>query len=235
MLFNNGFKSHFYTISIAISITLLFCYTLGIAFSETNSSLKNQNIQTIGKQTDSIGWDKIITLAGATGIISILGTGLFSRYNTKKQLEIQQKNILKQIEIQQNNAISLLQSQLDKTIKEMQHERQLDGIQERLNLYASFVFILKRLRELILHSPSVSQEKLNKIEEEINSLIGVKFYLLGPIVVTRWLKLNDELIRNNAEVTSIKSLIDQLILEYNKEIREQYNELIGTEIPILED
>ena len=177
---------------------MLLSNLLDTTYSQTGSDLGDQTNQNSGKQTDSgsMGWVELVALVGGTGAISALGTGIFNRYNTKSQLKEQQKNMLEQIKVQQKNAISILGPQLEKTVKETAHNIQLNEIQDRLNLYASFTFDLKRLRELIRNATSPEQDKLNKIADDIGSLIRPKFYLLSPEVVNGWLEVNKKKYRD---------------------------------------
>jgi hypothetical protein len=113
----------------------------------------------------------------------------------------------------------------------MKHEKQLNEIHDKLSLYASFTFDLKRLREINWTSPPPEQHKLDKIAEDIGSLIRPKFYLLGPKVIREWLEVNKDYRNQN----SIRDLIEALREEYNTEIRAKYREFIGFDLPILED
>jgi hypothetical protein len=49
--------------------------------------------------------------------------------------------------------------------------------------------------------------------------------------VTKWIDFNN----NYYDIGNVKSLIDQLIKEYNENIREEYKKLLGREIPELRD
>ena len=222
-----------YAITVGMTTLLLFFSLAETSFSQTDSDIGDQTSQNNDNQTESssLGWEELVALVGGTGAISAVSTGVFNRYNTKSQLKNQQENMLAQIDKQQQNAISLLRLELDKTMKETIHDKQLNEIQDRLNLYASFTFDLKRLRELIRNSRSVQQDKLDKIAEDIRLLIRSKFYLLSPEVVSGWLEVN----KNYVNLNSIKSLIDRLVLEYNTEIRAKYNKLIGSDLPMIQD
>lgn len=225
-------------LELAITIVILSGGILPyIAFSQTSNNSQNQVNQTGNHETklESIGWDKIILLIGATGIISAVSTGLFNKYNTNKQLEKQQENTLKQIDKQQQNALSILARQLENTIKQMEYDRKLKELQEKLNLYATFSFDLKRLRELLKNAQKftlkIPREEVNEIAKQIGLLIRPKFYLLGSTVVQKWLELN----RDYTIQVAIQELIDSLMYEYNTDIKIKYKELTGSELPNLQD
>lgn len=181
-----------------------------ISFSQTANSSLNQTNQPAGSAP--LGWDKIIILVGATGVLSAIGTGLFNRFNTNKQLE----------------------KQLENNMKQLQYDRGLTQLQDRLNLYVTFSFDLKRLRELIRNSRNSSlqlpMEQVNEIANDISLLIGPKFYLLGSEVVKGWLEVN----KNYTNDGVIQALIDTLVREY-KIINKKYKEFTGSELPDLQD
>lgn len=227
MYFHHYSNTRYRPIFFTIGITLIFNIPSG-----AGQTVESQNSQ---EETESIGWDKIIALIGATGVISAVGTGFFNRYNTNKQLEKQQINTLKQIEKQQENALSILGAQLQNSLEQMKYDMRVKELQEKLNLYSAFSFNLKRLRELLtkeqLSNNVISQTELNSIQREVDLLIGPKFYLLGPEVVRGWLEIN----RNYENLTSIQNLIDKIVLEYNTIILVKYKQLTGSELPFLQD
>ena len=55
----------------------------------------------------------------------------------------------------------------------------------KLNIYASFAFDLKKLRELRRNYPVPPQNKVDEIVKDIDLLIRPKFYLLGPAIISR--------------------------------------------------
>lgn len=122
-----------------INAIILSVILSNTAYAQNDNDSRNT---TSAKQTQStsIGWDKIIMLVGATGLISAVGSGLFNSYNTNRQLNkqlkntltqlgIQQENTFKQIDKQQTNTLTQLGVQLENTIAQMKHERQFNAIQ----------------------------------------------------------------------------------------------------------
>jgi hypothetical protein len=97
----------------------------------------------------------------------------------------------------------------------MKYERQINVIQDRLNIYASFLFYLKKLRELL----------------NIDSLIGSKLYLLSPDMITGWVQLDKDYRNGNA----INRLFETIISEYNNKILDEYKEITGISLLPLQD
>lgn len=212
-----------YKFVIAVLTLLLLCSLSGEVLSQTVDELRNitNNNDMKPVQSESIEWSQLVTLVGATGLISVVGSGIFNRYNTNKQLKEQQNNALRQLDRQREDAITLVK-----------RDRQIAEIQDKLNLYAAFTFDLKVLRELMRNSACNQLDiRLNEIQKNIDLLIRPKFYLLGPEIIRGWLEVN----RDYRNLNSVRKLLDSLITEYNTKIRPRYLELIGTDLGSLED
>ena len=162
---------------LLINAIILFVILSNTAYSQKDSNLRNTTIQ-----SNLIGWDKIITIIGATGLISAVGSGLFNIYITNRQLKGQLANKYKELNQQHQDKLSELDkqhtdnlkhlgAQLEKTIEQMKYGRQLNEIQDKLNIYASFAFDLKKLRGLRRNYPVPPQNKIDEISKDIDLLI----------------------------------------------------------------
>jgi glutamate-1-semialdehyde aminotransferase len=145
--------------------------------------------------------------------------------NAMQQLGKQHKDSMTELE-------DRLQKELQSAIDRLKIERQVNRVEDWLNLYASIIFHLKKLRAIILNDQAgVNTNQIDNLARDIDSLLKEKFYLISNEVVTKWIVFNN----NYHNISNVKSLIDQLIEEYNKDIRKEYKKLLGIEIPRLDD
>lgn len=201
----------------------------------------------VTEQTDQPGakqgqtetqWFQIIGLSSIlSGVTSAIVSAIFNYRLTLKQIRLNHTNTLNQIDkqitlnqnntmtqIKANHANSLVQikAESDNAISEMKKATLLAELKERLNLYASMIYFLRKIEN---NGATTTPEK-DKMLSETDSLVRSKIYLLDSKIADGWLRLDGDYLNRQATGT----LMEILVKEYNTEIIPIYNQTTGNSL-----
>jgi hypothetical protein len=124
-------------------------------------------------------------------------------------------------------------------MKKEEIQRNLDSIQDKLNIYSFFIFSLDKI---------MSTEAVNeylRISDDVDATIKSKYYLLNPSLLTNWADIRSIVLFANQERPGYQSggfsskgfdefylkvitLWESLVLEYNQKVISTYDNMQGT-------
>jgi len=210
-------------------------------------------------ESTTIDWYTILgTIVGISGLLSVGLTAVINHFLTKKQLKTQHKNTMKQIETQlktqhkntmkqietqlktqHNNEVTQLNLGFANTINQLKEQRQVELILDKLNLYSSFIYHLKKMTTATAFKTGIEPtDQISDTIHEIDSLLKTKFHLLssntrtGKNPIIEWMEVRGDhrnLYQTNRPQFEVRvnSLRQTLVDEYNQEIIPQIEQITG--------
>jgi len=226
----------FYT-SVLVLVIIFLLFGLS-QISQPSVGQTNKAESTVGDWIKEVG-----TIIGVSSVISGGISAVVNHFFTKRQIKAQHENAMNQLQselkTQHDNAVAQLKIEFDHTISQLKEQRQVEMIQDKLNLYSSFIYHLKKMTTATAFR--IGTEPVDQITEtihEIDALLKTKFYLLssntntGKNPIMEWMEIRGDHrnlynMRRLDFENQVNHLRQTLVEEYNQEIIPEIEQITG--------